>query len=49
MSIPFPVPDQTILARRDEIIAGLGPLLPPEGLIVTLDERRVLAAWVATR
>jgi len=40
MSIPFPVPDQTILARRDEIIAGLGPLLPPEGLIVTLDERR---------
>ena len=40
MSIPFPVPDEGILARRDEIIAGLGALLPPENLIVTLDERR---------
>ena len=40
MSIPFPVPDQGILARRDEIIAGLGMLLPPEGLIVSEDERR---------
>ena len=40
MSIPFPVPDQGILARRDEIIAGLGMLLPTEGLIVSEDERR---------
>jgi glycolate oxidase len=40
MSIPFPVPDQGILARRDEIIAGLGMLLPAEGLIVSEDERR---------
>jgi glycolate oxidase len=40
MTIPFPLPDQSILARRDEIIAGLGKLLPPEGLIVSEDERR---------
>jgi glycolate oxidase len=40
MSIPFPVPDQSILARRDEIIAGLAMLLPAEGLITSEDERR---------
>ncbi len=40
MTIPFPVPDQSILARRDEIIAGLAMLLPPEGLIISEDERR---------
>ena len=40
MSIPFPLPDEAILARRDEICAGLAPLLPPEGLITAEDERR---------
>ena len=40
MSISFPVPDQGIVARRDEIIAGLAMLLPAEGLIVSEDERR---------
>ncbi len=40
MSIPFPLPDEAILARRDEILAGLAPLLPPEALITTEDERR---------
>src|SRR5215217_2497933 len=40
MSIAFPTPDAAILARRDEIVRGLGRLLPPEGLIVTEDERR---------
>ncbi len=40
MSIAFPTPDPGILARRDEILKGLGRLLPREGLIVTEDERR---------
>ena len=40
MSIPFPLPDGSILARRDEILAGLAPLLPSEALITTEDERR---------
>src|SRR5215212_4037749 len=40
MSIAFPIPDATILARRDEILRGLGRLVPPEGLIMTEDERR---------
>ncbi|MDB5651041.1 MAG: binding domain protein [Hyphomicrobiales bacterium] len=40
MSILFPIPDQDILERRDEIVAGLGALLPPECLVTTLDERR---------
>jgi glycolate oxidase len=40
MSIPFPLPDAAILARRDEILAGLAPLLPPEALITSEDERR---------
>jgi glycolate oxidase len=38
--IAFPVPDANILARRDEIIAGLAKLLPFECLITTVDERR---------
>ncbi len=40
MSIAFPVPDPGILARREEIIAGLAALVPPEALITTEDERR---------
>jgi glycolate oxidase len=40
MSITFPEPDANVLARRDEIIAGLRPLVAPEALIVTEDERR---------
>jgi glycolate oxidase len=40
VSIAFPAPDEAILARRSEILAGLGRLLPPEALIVTEDERR---------
>jgi glycolate oxidase len=40
MSIAFPTPDAAILARRDEILRGLGRLVPPEGLIMTEDERR---------
>lgn len=39
-AIPFPIPDATILARRDAIIAGLARLVPFENLITTLDERR---------
>ncbi|HEY7385827.1 MAG TPA: FAD-linked oxidase C-terminal domain-containing protein [Beijerinckiaceae bacterium] len=40
MSIPFPAPDATVLARRDEIVEGLSRLVAPEALIVTEDERR---------
>ena len=40
MSIAFPIPDEAILARRDEIIAGLARLVRPEALIVSEDERR---------
>ncbi|HMO27730.1 FAD-linked oxidase C-terminal domain-containing protein [Enterovirga sp.] len=40
MSIAFPTPDPGILARREEIIAGLGRLVPPGALIVSEDERR---------
>ncbi|WP_375459239.1 FAD-linked oxidase C-terminal domain-containing protein [uncultured Enterovirga sp.] len=40
MAIAFPSPDAGIVARRDEIIAGLAPLVAPEALIVTEDERR---------
>ena len=39
-SILFPKPDPGILARRDEIIAGLTRLLPSECLITSEDERR---------
>ena len=38
--IAFPVPDQDIIARRDEIIAGLSRLVAPESLITASDERR---------
>jgi glycolate oxidase len=40
MSIAFPVPDEAILSRRSEILAGLARLVAPEALIVTEDERR---------
>ena len=39
-TIPFPPPDPAILARRDEIVAGLAALLPPECLVLSEDERR---------
>src|SRR6478735_10611324 len=40
MTIAFPAPDQAVLARRAEIITGLGRLVPREALIVSEDERR---------
>ncbi|GJD35561.1 FAD-linked oxidase C-terminal domain-containing protein [Methylobacterium aerolatum] len=40
MTIRFPDPDPKILARRDEILAGLAPLVAEEALIVSEDERR---------
>ncbi|MDB5591978.1 FAD-linked oxidase C-terminal domain-containing protein [Enterovirga sp.] len=40
MSIPFPTPDPAILARRDEIVAGLARLVAPEALVTSEDERR---------
>lgn len=38
--IDFPPPDPGILARRDEIIAGLAGLVEPDSLIVDEGERR---------
>ena len=38
--IVFPTPDETILARRADIIAGLAKLVPPECLVTSEDERR---------
>ena len=38
--IAFPTPSSEILARRDEIIAGLARLLPKESLITSPDECR---------
>ena len=40
MTIRFPDPDPEILARREDIIAGLRPLLAPEALVTSEDERR---------
>ena len=40
MGIAFPVPDQAIVARRDDIIAGLARLLSADGLVTSDDERR---------
>ncbi|MCB5175489.1 MULTISPECIES: FAD-linked oxidase C-terminal domain-containing protein [Microvirga] len=40
MSIAFPKPDEAILSRRAQIIAGLQRLVAPEALITTEDERR---------
>ena len=39
-AIAFPTPDQSIIARRDQIIAGLAAIVPFECLITSLDERR---------
>ena len=39
-AIAFPAPDQTILGKRDQIVAGLAALVPPECLVVSEDERR---------
>ena len=39
-AIAFPTPDPAILARREDILAGLARLLPRELLISTEDERR---------
>lgn len=38
--IALPAPDPAILARRDQIVAGLQALVPGEGVIVTEAERR---------
>jgi glycolate oxidase len=38
--IAFPLPDPAILARRDEIIAGLAALVPHECLVTSDNERR---------
>ncbi|MEG9526667.1 MAG: FAD-binding protein, partial [Hyphomicrobiales bacterium] len=40
MTIRFPDPDPAILARREAILAGLAPLVAPEALVVSEDERR---------
>ena len=39
-AIAFPAPDVRILGRRDEILRGLGRLLPPACVVTTEDERR---------
>ena len=39
-AIAFPLPDSSIIARRDSILAGLSALLPSECLISSEDERR---------
>src|SRR4051794_15271055 len=40
MSIAFPKSDEGVLARRDEILAGLAQLVAPEALVISEDERR---------
>jgi glycolate oxidase len=40
MSISLPKPNPAILARRDEIVAGLAALLPAEAIVTTEAERR---------
>ena len=40
-AIAFPVPDAAIMARRDQILAGLAELLPPDCIVESEDERRV--------
>ncbi len=39
-AIAFPVPQATILERREAILAGLADILPPECLITSENERR---------
>ncbi len=38
--IPFPDPDPAIMARREDIIAGLAAILPADCLVTSEDERR---------
>src|SRR3954471_5411518 len=40
MTIAFPMPDEAILPRRDQILTGLAQLVAPEALVVSEDERR---------
>src|SRR5215217_7065361 len=40
MTIAFPKPDEAILSRRADIIAGLSRLVAGEALIVSEEERR---------
>src|SRR3954452_15298794 len=40
MSITFPLPDEAVIVRRDEILTGLARLVAPQALIVSEDERR---------
>jgi glycolate oxidase len=40
MSILMPEPDQSVLARRDEIVAALSAIVPGEGVISALHELR---------
>ncbi len=39
-AIAFPKPDPGVLARRDEIVAGLAALVPADCLVTSEDERR---------
>ena len=39
-TIAFPAPDPLIMSRRDQIVAGLAALVPPECLVTSEDERR---------
>ena len=34
MAIPFPEPDPAILAKRDEILRGLAPLVATEAIVL---------------
>jgi len=38
--IAFPEPDASVIARRDDIVAGLAAILPAECLVTADDERR---------
>src|SRR5919202_6003964 len=40
MSINFPMPDEAVVGRRDEILSGLAQLVAPEALVISEDERR---------
>jgi glycolate oxidase len=46
--IAMPKPDPRILARRDEIIAGLSRIVPGEGVISSEDERRAFESDALT-
>src|SRR5215813_9199930 len=40
MSVMMPVPDEAVLARRDEIVSALRAIVPGEGVIATEREMR---------